>query len=297
MSAGRTMSLPNPPAFLDANAKREWRRVARALVSRKRWNPLKRSALTTYAHAYSTWSSMIPKARGKELITIGGKAKQNPFIIEANAAHEQMTVAAAELGLLDDATDESPDHGDTVNGTELAELFGVPLQRIEKYVVAGMPAHRTGRKGGANRYDADACLGWAVRTGKDTVIEKFLRGSARSTAMDLNVERAALARVQTEKAKREHAVAMLELIPRDEVTAGWVDLITNAKTRLLGIPIAVLGLCPDRADLADHVERLVYDAIDELAYTPRTPVVLESPAQRNGRGPGGVASAAAAATE
>ena len=160
------MSLPNPPAFLDAAAKREWRRVARALVNRKRWNPLKRAALTTYANAYATWSSLVPKARGKEVITIDGKARQNPFIVEANAAHEQMTAAAAELGLLNDSAAEAPDHGNTITGTELAALFGVHLERINKYVSAGMPAHRTGRKGGANRYNADACLGWAVRTGE-----------------------------------------------------------------------------------------------------------------------------------
>ena len=290
-------SYPAPPAFLDAGAKREWRRVARALVNRKRWNPLKRSALATYAHAYATWSSLAPKARGKELVTVDGKIKQNPFAVEANAAHDQMTEAADELGLLNDAADEAPDQSDTIDSAAIAELFGVPIHRIEKYVAAGMPAQRTGRKGGSNRYHADTCLGWAVRTGKDTVIEKFLRGSNRSSSMDLSHERAALTRVQTAKAEREHAVTMRELIPRDEVTAGWLDLITHAKTRLLGIPIAVLGLCPDRADLADHVERLVYDAIDELAYTPRTPDLLESPARRNGGGPGGVASAAQAAAE
>ena len=292
------MSIPTPPAFLDAAAKREWRRVARALVTRKRWNPLKRSALTTYAHAYATWSSLVPKARGKELITIGGKAKQNPFMVEANAAHEQMTTAAAELGLLDE-TPAAPHQANTIDRAALATLFGVSPARIGKWEAGadGMPAYRTGRKGGANRYNADACLGWAVRTGKDTVIEKFLRGSNRSSTMDLAQEKSALVRVQTAKAEREHAVAMGELLPLDEVSAGWSDLFSHAKTRLLGIPIAVLGLCPDRADLADHVERLVYDAIDELAYTPRTPDLLESPARRNGGGPGGVASAAQAAAE
>ena len=183
------MVLPVPPAFLDTAAKHEWRRVVRALVQQKRWSPLKKSALTTYAHAYSTWSALVPKSRGKELVSVGGKVRQNPFVAEANAAHEQMTVAAAELGLLEDAPTEGPDQSDTLGASELAELFGVPISRINKYVADGMPACRTGRKGGSNRYDSDKCLGWAVRTGKDAVIEKFLRGSNRSTAMDLNAER------------------------------------------------------------------------------------------------------------
>ena len=203
------------------------------------------------------------------------------------------------MGLLDDAPTEAPDLGDTIDRVALADRFGVSAQRISKWVQEGMPAHRTGRKGGTNRYDADKCLGWAVRTGKDTVIEKFLRGSNRSSTMDLAQEKSALVRVQTARAEREHAVAMLELIPRDEIVAGWADLFSHAKTRLLGIPIAVLSLCPDRADLADHVEQLVYDAIDELAHghTPLTPDVLESPHRRNGRRPGRLASTAAPAAE
>ena len=295
------MTRPNPPAFLDTAAKREWRRVARALVAGKRWNPLKRSALTTYAHAYATWSSLVPKVRGKEFISIGGKPKPNPFLAESKVAHEQMTAAAAELGLLDETPDAPPDQANTIDRAALATLFGVSPARIGKWETGadGMPAYRTGRKGGANRYNADACLGWAVRTGKDTVIEKFLRGSNRSSTMDLAQEKSALVRVQTARAEREHAVAMLELIPRDEIVAGWADLFSHAKTRLLGIPIAVLSLCPDRADLADHVEQLVYDAIDELAHghTPLTPEILESPHRRNGRRPGRLASPAAPAAE
>ena len=286
------MSLPTPPEFLDAAAKCEWRRVVKVLVSRKRWNPLKRSALTTYAHAYATWSSLVPKVRGKEFVTIDGKPKPNPFAAAATEAHDQMTAAAAELGLLE----ETQDQHDTITGAALAELFDVPLSRISKYVVDGMPAYRTGRKGGPNMYNADACLGWAVRTGKDAVIEKFLRGSNRSSTMDLAQEKSALVRVQTARAEREHAVAMLQLIPRDEIVAGWADLFSHAKTRLLGIPVAVLSLCPDRADLADHVQELVYDAIDELADgTPGD--ALESPHGRNGGRPGGMASSAAPAAE
>ena len=116
--------------------------------------------------------------------------------------------------------------------------------------------------------------------------------------MDLAQERAALARVQTAKAERENAVAMGQLLPLDEISAGWADLFTHAKTRLLGIPVAVLGLCPDRSDLAEHVERLVYDAIDELADGHTlTPDALNGAYGSNGDGPSRVASPAAPAAE
>ena len=202
--------------------------------------------------------------RGKELVSVDGKPTLNPFSVEAKSAHDQMTAAASELGLLDDAAEEKG-RGDTITGSALAQLFGVPVNRIVKYVGDGMPAYRTGRKGGSNRYDADACLGWAVRTGKDTVIEKFLRGTNRSTAMDLNVERAELTRVQTDRAKREHAKEMGMLLPDDDVLREWASILSNARSLLLAIPSAVRGLYPGLPEVGNVVESIVYDALRELS--------------------------------
>ena len=91
-----------------------------------------------------------------------------------------------------------------------------------------MPVKRRGKGGKPNRYNPDACLGWAVRSGKDSMVEKFVRGSEQSIMLDLAQERAGLARAQTARVEREHAVAMRRLVDVTEVGCEWASLVTHA---------------------------------------------------------------------
>ena len=174
-----------------------------------------------------------------------------------------MQTAAAELGLAAQAPEG--EEGATLDRAGLAEFLGVAGQRIDKWVADGMPAVQAGREERPTATRPDACLGWAVRTAKDSVIEKFLHGSGRSSQSDLSHERALLARVQTAEAERKRAIAMGQLVHVDEVASGWATVFATVKTRLLAIPVTVLGTFPNQPELADTVEQLVYDALDELS--------------------------------
>ena len=60
------------------------------------------------------------------------------------------------------------------------------------------------------------------------MVEKFVRGSEQSIMLDLAQERAGLARAQTARVEREHAVAMRRLVDVTEVGCEWASLVTHA---------------------------------------------------------------------
>jgi P27 family predicted phage terminase small subunit len=93
---------PTCPAHLDAEAKKEWRRVAKLLDGMGLLAKTDRAALAGYCVAYSRWvkAELILRDTGEILkAKDSGQPFQNPWLAVANRAQEQMSKYLAEFGL------------------------------------------------------------------------------------------------------------------------------------------------------------------------------------------------------
>lgn len=65
-------SIPEPPAFLGAHGRREWRRLAKMLVSRDLLTPASRNTLAAICSAYQDWMD------GEEWVKRNGSTMKTP---------------------------------------------------------------------------------------------------------------------------------------------------------------------------------------------------------------------------
>lgn len=101
--------LPTAPAELAADAKTEWRRVARALHRAGLLTAIDRAALAAYCQTYARWrqaeralgemAARDPLTAGLLIKTQNGNAIQNPLVGVANKAAAAMVRYAAEFGM------------------------------------------------------------------------------------------------------------------------------------------------------------------------------------------------------
>ena len=103
------LAVPKPPAELNDEAKKEWRRVARQLFELGVLSAIDRGALAAYCQAYGVWISAEralaimaaadPVTRGYLIQTKNGNAIQNPLLGIANKARADLVRVAAEFGM------------------------------------------------------------------------------------------------------------------------------------------------------------------------------------------------------
>lgn len=93
--------LPPCPKHLDAEARREWRRMGHKLLSLGLMTEIDRSSLAAYCIAWSRWvtaEEMIAKS-GLIIKAPTGFLLQNPMLAIANRAMEQLMKLAVEFGM------------------------------------------------------------------------------------------------------------------------------------------------------------------------------------------------------
>ena len=90
--------------------------------------------------------------------------------------------------------------------------------------------------------------------------------------LDLNAERARLAKAQADKTEIEVAVRAGELAPVADIANWYGDHIERCRSRLIQVPDAVGQFCDPRTApiIVAEIRRLLYEAMAELAEgTPR----------------------------
>lgn len=100
---------PDPPAYLDAIAAGEWRRIVQELAAVGVMSNLDTVALAAYCTAFSRWReaedalalfrAQDPKAKGLVIKTIQGNLIQNPLVGMSNQAMAAMVRYGSEFGL------------------------------------------------------------------------------------------------------------------------------------------------------------------------------------------------------
>jgi P27 family predicted phage terminase small subunit len=95
------LELSKPPAHLDAEAKREWRRVAPQLYECGLLTVLDVDALAIYCASWSMWVEAEKQLEEQGLTVPGrsGTMKANPWLAVANQARRQMLAMAQEFGM------------------------------------------------------------------------------------------------------------------------------------------------------------------------------------------------------
>lgn len=107
----------------------------------------------------------------------------------------------------------------------------------------------------------------------DKLLEVIYATGGESDSLDLQAERARLAKWQADKTEQEVEVRAGDLLPREEVI-GWVsNMIVTVKTRLVQIPNAVGQLIDQKyaPTVIAEIKRLINEALEELtAERPST---------------------------
>ena len=161
-------------------------------------------------------------------------------------------MADLQLSLLDDTGTTRPSGTRVLlTQSQLAAAFGLAPSTISRW-----PLQAVERRGREVYYDLreaiEHCVGELGR-------------------LDLQQERARLARVQTERQELQLARERGQLLPAADVEVVWCGYIANARARLLALPeVAAPRVVGETVVAATTILRgLVYDALEELAaYDP-----------------------------
>ena len=93
-------------------------------------------------------------------------------------------------------------------------------------------------------------------------------GKGERAGLDLNYERAVLAKLQQEKLQLEISELRGDLVRASAVEARWLDMLAAIRAKLLALPskLAVAIASPDRIQVAqDRAQALIHEALSELA--------------------------------
>lgn len=170
------------------------------------------------------------------------------------------------------------------NHRETARLLGISEQALWKAVKdRGCPVLKVGGPGKPNVYHWPDVIAWRVQ---DLMPEE----------LDLNAERARLAKEQADKTALENAVRRGQMVDALVVVNEWTDQIAAARSRLLATPTK---LAPQLVGLQDAnvvalaIRTEIYAALAELAeYEPDD--AAGGAAQGDAAGGEGVGAAAGA---
>lgn len=148
-----------------------------------------------------------------------------------------------------------------VNKRELAEVFGASQPAIDKWHDQGLPILERGGPGKSNRYDTAEVHRWLLE-------RAAARADRHASSLDLNAERARLAKAQADRYELELEHRRGEIVDTIEAMEAWGEVVQNVRARLLAIPSKaapmLVGLKhPALAQAA--LTTFVHEALEELA--------------------------------
>jgi phage terminase Nu1 subunit (DNA packaging protein) len=147
--------------------------------------------------------------------------------------------------------------GRIVGRPELCQTFGITKYEAEKWVQAGCPVvERPSGPGGEWRFDTADVADWLA--------QRALAAAGLKKPLDLESERARLAREQADAQELKNAQARGELLPANEVEGLWQSAAGRCRSILLGIPNSSaerIVLIARREETAEAAARAVRDLL------------------------------------
>lgn len=144
-----------------------------------------------------------------------------------------------------------------VNKRQLAATFGVSEETITQWQNKGMPivSQRKGTQG--NEYETADCIRWFAN-----------RDAGGDGALDLNQERARLAKAQADKTTLEAAELKGEMVRYEEISAHWTNRAAACRSRLLTIPSKIaprVRAAVNDFEAAATLEVEICEALEEIS--------------------------------
>jgi phage terminase Nu1 subunit (DNA packaging protein) len=147
--------------------------------------------------------------------------------------------------------------GEVVNKARLSLITGLTVKQLEAMIAKGMPV----LKAATGRHDD-----WQFATAE---VVQWLASGAKDgeKRIDLNAERARLAKEQADGQALKNSVARGELLPADKVENAWMSAIGRCRSLLLEIPTSSAGrivLLARQHEGAKDAEREVRELLTSL---------------------------------
>ena len=141
-----------------------------------------------------------------------------------------------------------------VNKRQLAEIFGVSQQAIDKWDKEGLPVESRGTRGRENQYSTVRVYNW--------LLERY----KKSNLSELDIERTRLIKAQADKAEMEAAALRSELLPLEVIKMAWQSAFAQVRVRILAIKSDIKTRVPsmDKESLA-IIDNVCKEALTELA--------------------------------
>ena len=155
----------------------------------------------------------------------------------------------------------------SIDQAAVAYLLGVTTRTVRTWQDDGsnpLPVLQRGKRGTQHRYDPQAVCRWW----RDREIARLIDDGDTGERLDLEQERALLARAQRHRVELEVEQLRANLIPRDLSVATWQALVASARAKLLSMPTKVAHAVVAATELAEAegiVRSHVYEALNELA--------------------------------
>ena len=95
------IEVPSPPSHLDAEARREWKRISVELARLGLVSKIDRAVLALYCQTWSDWTQAREelKGHGRTVKSPNGYEIPSPHLTIANAAGKELRALAAEFGM------------------------------------------------------------------------------------------------------------------------------------------------------------------------------------------------------
>ncbi len=130
----------------------------------------------------------------------------------------------------------------TINRTQVAYMLDCDVRTLSTYQkrqTHPLPVAVKGKRGQSHQYDPQAVLKWKVRqeVARLSVVDD-------GSVLDLEYERARLAKAQADKTERENTVRDGELAPIEALTFAIADFAAQGVAILEGIPKRIKASLP-----------------------------------------------------
>lgn len=135
--------------------------------------------------------------------------------------------------------------------TELSDISGVATRTIRKRLANLPPVIDDGYK-----------LSWNPRDALPLIFE-LGKATDGSNKLDLQQERARLAKAQTEKARLEVQILRGNVIPAEVVETVWSDMLSKFKAKTLALP-SKASMPAYSCESIEELERLLKDEVFDL---------------------------------
>jgi len=154
-----------------------------------------------------------------------------------------------------------------IDQAEAGYLLGVGSRTIQtwsKRTMDPLPVAKQGKRGTPNQYDPPELVQWYVRN------ELSKLDIADGEVLDLNTERAKLARLQAAKVQLDLDERGGKLYPPDLLIEYLDKMLQHIRSHLLALPskaAPAVHSCKSVGATAEEIQKYVYDALTELSET------------------------------